>query len=184
MNYILIFKNDENLSGCDQIDINNLPRNPVKFNNTILYLFNDEIIDVEIIKKKFLKVLNQKDNTFFIVLHRTTQENCKSAFIKEFGPNVICQSNVGGEFYFTIIPKLILGNLTFEDIKTFFPDPILNTKLCLLHKLLGGEFDLDESEMSFISKYNFQFDNYKKIFNDNTGKKLLREFRDQLLQDY
>ncbi len=182
MNYVLIFKDDESLSGCDQININNLPANPVTIEETEVYLFDDDT-KVATVKDKFKGKLNNKENSFYVVLHKTKQEKFKPDFIEGFGPNVICQHHMGGDFHFTIIPKLLEGSLTFEEIKSFFPDLSLETKLKLLHKLLGGDFELVDAEKKLLEQNNFPIEDYEKTFENSPDWKSLITLRDELLKD-
>lgn len=134
MNYVFIFKNDDALKSAN---IHFCLNNPVKtISDTVIYFFHDtdgtrKISDLNI------RGLNN-ENTY-VVLHNRNQRNVQNSFKAQFGRNVILQSHTSGQFYFTIIPKLIQKSLTFEDIKAFFPDRDLEAKLNLLHKCLSPE---------------------------------------------
>jgi|LSQX01.2.fsa_nt_gb hypothetical protein len=173
MNYVFIFKNDEALKSAN---IHFCLNNPVKtISDTVIYFFHDtdgtrKISDLNI------RGLNN-ENTY-VVLHNRNQRNVQNSFKAQFGRNVILQSNISGQFYFTIIPKLINGSLTFEDIKAFFPDRDLEAKLNLLHKCLSPETlktitESDLNELTEAEKNNFK-----------TFKSKVKEMTDPLGEEY
>lgn len=174
MNYVLIFKNEHALQNA-RIDTTQLSRPVTKIPDTKIFLFEDSV-PINTVKDEFKEELKNSEITFYVVLHETPQKEFKSIFNDTFGQNLICQNHIRGQFYFAIIPKLVEGSLTFEDIKSFFPDLSLNAKLDLLHKLYGGDFDLSENEKELINQQKFQLSD----FENDTNWTNLRKFRDQL----
>lgn len=180
MNYVFIFKNDDVLEGAN-ININEL-RNPYNsIDDTTIYFFGDtdgtnKILDLKI------KDLNN-ENTY-VVLHNRTQRELQQDFKEKFGRNVILQSHTSGQFYFTIIPKLIQGSLAFEDIKAFFPDRDLEAKLNLLHKCLSPETlqtitTSDLNELTDAEKNNFEtFKSDVGRMTDPLGKEYIQSLTD------
>lgn len=180
MNYVLIFKNAKALQDAE-IDTIQLAQPIEKVPGTKIFLFDDSE-SIEKVKTRFQEELKNKENTFYVVLHFGKQSTLKAGFVKAFGPNVITQSNIRGDFYYSLLPKLIEGNLTFEEINSFFPDISLETKLSLLHKLLGGDFSLNKDEINLVEQYGFPLKDYENNFTDNPDSGSLLKFRDQLFK--
>lgn len=177
MNYILIFKNNQALQD-EGIDTSNLIQPVTIDNETIAYLYDDSQTCDET-KEQFTKELADKNNTFYVVLHNRTQNNSKDTFKGAFGQNVITQSHTPGDFYFTIIPKLIDNTCTLEDIKKFFLDPTIEPKLRLLHKLLGNDCELNDEENQLVTYYEFDL----QSFQAKPDMESLRTFRNKLLDE-
>ena len=174
MNYVLIFKNNDKLKE-EGINISGL-RTPLEIEiGTQLYLFNDSK-NLEDVKTEFKEKRLNTANIFYIVLHLSTQKDSKTEFVSFFGANVICRSHVPGDFYFSVLPNLIKGSLSFDDIKSFFPDLSLETKLDLLHKLLVCDLNLGENEKELVAQNGFLLTDFE---NDPNRSKLIK-FRDLL----
>lgn len=186
MNFVFIFKNDNALEGAN-IKIDKLQNPYNSIDDTRIYFFGDtdgisKILD--------LKIEDLNNENTYVVLHNRTQQELQQDFKEKFGRNVILQSHTSGQFYFTIIPKLIQGSLAFEDIKAFFPDRDLEAKLNLLHKCLSPETletitESDLNELTDAENNNFEaFKSKVKGMTDPLGKEyiqILTNLRTQFL---
>jgi hypothetical protein len=176
MNYVIIFIKTDALSSAG-INISSLSC-PIKtISDTEIYLF-EESTSLEEAQKNLKTALQNKKNIFYVILHTTSQKNMIADFMRVFGQNVISQSNVRGQFYYTILPKFIEKSCTLEDIKKFFP----GFKISLLRKLFVGDFQLSEQELKIIRIYNFKLDEYKESYNNIPDFDALEKLKVQLVQ--
>lgn len=180
MNYVLIFKNDAGLRRISGFKIEDIPKNPVKIgSNTEVYLY-DDYKSLEEVSKEFKEKRKNKENTFYVVLHFTKQNDLKADFVKFFGQNVITQKHVSNSFYFTILPKLKNSRIGFKEIEAYFP--IFETELKLLHKLRIGNYNLNKNEEELIEQFNFPLADFQKKFGFNLNNESLKNFRNQLIK--
>ncbi len=180
MNCILVFKNEGHLQRAG-IRKTNLIQPYQLDDDTVVYLFNDNmaLTDVESNLKAEHRTI---ESNFYVVLHESEQLDSKEAFKSVFGPNVITQSHSRGQFFFSILPRLTRNeNVTFEEIKAFFPDQSLIARLKLLHKLLMRDFNLDINEHSLINLHQFPFEDFQKSTDEDWDRQSLINFRDKLI---
>lgn len=171
-------KNESNTIGKKSID-----------NNTIYIAFDGNGIPLEDnYKTELFSLLNViiEEKDYFIVYH-TNQALCITTFINDNVDKNKCYLDVHELYkavYYKMIPDLLVKteaiNNFVETLKVQRENKIdLNTKLTILHKLLGDK-QLDENENEIAKD---ALGNYQKLMNVNKIDGL-KQLRDALLKDY